>query len=251
VKPLPLTADTEAILARIRARGWVLNVYGRSHSRAMRLVKARVERRIKRSGLPVHELNAYRRFVHELVKAFRTETGEPLVKAIELTLRKWTNLGLVSALLQALLGDCFLRFEQQGYAMPKARPLTHENRCIRKPGRAPHLTYEEALKKGRIPLSRANTVAEQSARQKAGAARASMIAEGLRPVLAARGVPSNKFVAYFAFAQKLGRAACIYSDKSLDMAAADLVDLYEAKSLDGATLRAIATALFDIGKPRP
>jgi len=87
----------------------------------MRLVKARVERRIKRSGLPVHEFNAYRRCVHELVKAFRTETGEPLVKAIELTLRKWTNLRLVSELLQELLGDCFLRFEQQGYAIAQGQ----------------------------------------------------------------------------------------------------------------------------------
>jgi hypothetical protein len=37
-----------------------------------------------------------------------------------------------------------------------------------------------------------------------------------------------------------------YADKSLQMAAADLIDLYEAKSLDGATLRAIAAAVFGI-----
>jgi hypothetical protein len=30
------------------------------------------------------------------------------------------------------------------------------------------------------------------------------------------------------------------------MAAADLIDLYEAKSLDGDTLRAIAATLFDV-----
>jgi hypothetical protein len=188
----------------------------------------------------------YRRFVHELVKAFRIETGEPLTKAIELTLRKWVNLGLVSALLQELLGDCFLRFEQQGYAMPKAKPLAHKGRPARKPGRVSHLSYEEALRKNRISLGRANTVAEQSAKQKAGAARASAIADGLRPVLAARGVPSDEFVAYFAFAQKLGRLSRTYADKSLQMAAADLIDLYEAKSLDGHVLAAIATTLFGI-----
>jgi hypothetical protein len=246
MKPLPLNSATQAIFARIRTHGWVLNVHGQSHSRAMRLVKARVERRIKRSELPVHEFNAYRRFVHELVKAFRTETGDPLVMAIELALRKWVNLGLVSALLQEFLGDCFLRFEQQGYAMPKAKPLTHENRRVRKPGRVSHLTYDAALKKGRIPLSRANTVAEQSAKQKAGAVRASAIADELRPVLAARGISADKFVAYFAFAQKLGRLSRTYTDKSLQMAAADLIDLYEAKSLDGATLRAVAAAVFGI-----
>jgi hypothetical protein len=246
MKPLPLTAETQAILTRIRTHGWVLNVHGQSHSRAMRLVKARVECRIKRSGFPVHEFNAYRRFVHELVKAFRTETGEPLVMAIELTLRKWTNLGLVSALLQELLGDCFLRFEQQGYAMPNAKPLANKDRPARKPGRVSHLSYEKALRKNRISLGRANTVAEQAARQKAGAARASVIADGLRPVLAARGIPADKFVAYFAFAQKLGRLSRTYADKSLQMAAADLIDLYEAKSLDHDVLVAVALALFDI-----
>jgi hypothetical protein len=246
MKPMPLTPETLAIFARIRTHDWVLNVHGQSHSRAMRLVKARVECRIKRSGLPVHEFNAYRRCVHELVKAFRTETGEPLVMAIELTLRKWTNLGLVSALLQELLGDCFLRFEQRGYAMPAAKPLAHKGRPARKPGRVSHLSYEEALRKNRISLGRANKVAEQAARQKAGAARSSAIADGLRPVLAARGIPASKFVAYFAFAQKLGRLARKYGGNSLQMAASDLIDLYEAKSLDGDVLRAIAAALFGV-----
>ena len=246
MKPLPLTPETLAIFARICTHGWVLNVHGQSHSRAMRLVKARVERRIKRSDLPVHEFNAYRRYVHELVKAFRTETGEPLVKAIELILRKWTNLGLVSALLQELLGDCFLRFEQQGYAMPAAKPLSRRSRGVSKPGRVSHLTYVEALSEGRISLGRANTVAEQSARQKAGAARATVIADEIRPVLTARGIPADKFVAYFAFAQKLGCLSRTYTDKSLQMAAADLVDLYEAKALDGDILAEITRSLFSI-----
>jgi hypothetical protein len=242
MKPLPLNSATQAIFARIRTHGWVLNVYGRSHSRAMRLVKARVERRIKRSGLPVHEFNAYRRYVHELVKAFRTETGEPLVKAIELTLRKWTNLGLVSALLQGLLGDCFLRFEQQGYAMPKAK----QPGSLPKPRRQPRSTYEAALKKGRAALRGGNTVEEQAARQKAGAAFAAAIARELRPVLQSRGITGRGFMPYFNFAQKLGRLSRKYGGKSLQLAASDLIDLYEAKSLDDATLRAIAATSFDV-----
>jgi len=65
--------------------------------------------------------------------------------------------------------------------------------------------------------------------------------------LAARGIPADKFVAYFAFAQKLGRLSRTYADKSLQMAAADLIDLYEAKSLDGDVLLAeIARSLFGI-----
>jgi len=73
-----------------------------------------------------------------------------------------------------------------------------------------------------------------------------VIAGGLRPVLAARGIPADKFVAYFAFAQKLGRRSRTYADKSLQMAVADLIDLYEAKSLDRDTLLAIATTLFGV-----
>jgi hypothetical protein len=130
--------------------------------------------------------------------------------------------------------------------MPQAKPLVHKGRRARKPGRVSHLSYEAALKKGRIPLGRANSVAEQAARQKAGAARAAGIARELRPVLTARGIPADEFVAYFAFAQKLGRQARTYADKSLQMAAADLIDYYEAKALDGDTLRAVAANVFEI-----
>jgi hypothetical protein len=66
---------------------------------ALRLVKARVQRRIMDAGVAVLEVNVYRRYVHELVRAFRTETGEPLAQAIELVIRKWGNLGLESGLL--------------------------------------------------------------------------------------------------------------------------------------------------------
>jgi hypothetical protein len=178
--------------------------------------------------------------LQELVRTFRTETGEQLALAIPLVIRKWANLGLASALLQELLGACFLRFEQQGYAMPKPK----------QPGlrlkRRPHGSYEQALRKGRARLRQGSTLEEQAARQKEGAARAAAIARKLRPVLQARGITGRAFVPYFNFAQKLGRLSRMYADKSLQLAAADLVDLYEAKSLDGDTLRAIAAALFDI-----
>ena len=53
---------------------------------------------------------------------------------------------------------------------------------------------------------------------------------------AAHGIPGDRFVAYFAFAQKLGRYARNHSGETLRMAASDLVDLYEAKNLDRDTL---------------
>jgi hypothetical protein len=53
-------------------------------------------------------------------------------------------------------------------------------------------------------------------------------------------------IPYFNFAQQLGRLSRKFGDKSLQMAAFDLVDLCEAKSLDGDTLRAIAATVFGV-----
>jgi len=45
---------------------------------------------------------------------------------------------------------------------------------------------------------------------------------------------------------KLGRLTRNYSGRSLQTATCDLVDLFEAKSLDGDTLRSIAADVFGI-----
>ncbi len=246
MKALPLSAETQAIMIRIRTCGWTLCVFGMSRGEAWRLVKARVERRIMDAGVAILEVNVYRRYVHELVKAFRTETGEPLAQAIELVIRKWVNLGLESGLLQGLLGDCFLRFEQNGYANPAVTLPARGKKRGPKARRLPRRSYEQALKKGRASRARHGKVEDQAARQKAGSAEAAVIADRLRPVLTARAIPGAQFISYFAFAQRLGRLSRNYSAKSLAMAAADLIDLYEAKSLDGDTLRAIAVTLFGV-----
>jgi hypothetical protein len=246
VRPLLLTAETQAVLTRIRTYGWTLFVFGMSPGEAWRLVKARVERRIQRAGVALQNVNIYRRYVHELVRAFRTETGEPLAQAIELVIRKWVNLGLESGLLQGLLGDCFLRFEQTGYARPTITPPAVGKKRGPKARRLPRRSYEKALKKGRVSRARSGKVEEQATKQKAGSAHAAEIADKLRPVLAACGIPGAQFVAYFAFAQRLGRLSRNYTAKSLAMAASDLVDLYEAKDLDRDVLAAIAAALFGV-----
>jgi hypothetical protein len=246
MRPLPLTPETQTILTRICTFGWTLSVFGMSAGASWRLVKAKVERRVMAAGVAVQSINAYRRYVYELLKAFRTETGEPLAQAIELVIRKWANLGLESDLLQGLLGDCFLRFEQNGYAEPTVTPPAGGKKRGPKARRLPRRSYEKALKKGRASRARSGTVEGQAARQKAGSAHAAEIANKLRSVLAARAIPGAQFVAYFAFAQKLGRLSRNYTAKSLAMAASDLIDYYEAKSLDGNTLRSIAVALFGV-----
>jgi hypothetical protein len=72
------------------------------------------------------------------------------------------------------------------------------------------------------------------------------ISRKLALLLKDRNIPGEQFVRYNAFAQKLGRLSRHYGGKSLQMAASDLIDYYEAKSLDGDVLRGIAAAVFDI-----
>ena len=246
MKSLPLTPETQAVFARIRTCDWTLRVFGMSQSQAWRLVEARVENCLNAAGVAVQKRNQYRSCVWEMLRAFRTETGEPLVRALELAIRKWANFGLAPALLQQLLCICFLRFEQVGYAMPAATLPAGGKKHRPKPRRLPRCSYEKALNKGRVSRRRSGAPEEQIAGHREGSAHAAAIADLLRPVLAEHGILGNRFVSYFAFAQKLGRYARNYSGESLRMAASDLVDLYEAKSLDGDTLRAITAVLFGV-----
>ena len=246
MRPLPLTTETQAVFNRIHTYDWVLLAYGMSHAKVWRVVEARVKNRINAAGVATQERNMYRSFVWELLKAFRTQTGEPLVNALELAIRKWANFGLAPVLLQELLGDCFLRFEQNGYGEPRSKTPPLGKRRGPKALRLPRRSYEKALKKGRASRARSGKVEEQARRWRAGAAHAAQIARNLRPVLAVKGIPSSQFVTYFAFAQKLGRLSRNYTAKSLAMAASDLIDIYEAKSLDGDALRAIAVTLFGV-----
>jgi hypothetical protein len=206
------------------------------------MVREQVDRRISRFGVSVHEINIYRRYVTEVLKAFRTETGEPLAEELELCIRKWANLGLAPELLQQLLCDCHQKFHAVGHQMPKRKPIGPEPRLRRRR----RSTYAQALGKGRVSRSPTATTGEQSARHANGIARNREISRKLAKLLATRKMPGKEFIRYNAFAQKLGRLSRNYAAKSLVMAASDLVDLYEAKALDGDALRAIAVTLFGI-----
>jgi hypothetical protein len=242
MRPLPLTAETQAVFSRIRSYEWVLLAYGMSHAKVWRLVEARVKNRINAGGVDIHERNMYRSFVWELLKAFRTQTGEPLASALELAIRKWANYGLRPALLEELLGDCFLRLEQFGYGEPRSKtPPPAKRRRRRSQG-----SYEKGLTKGRISRGRSGTLEEQVACHQEGTAHAAAIADKLRPILAARCITGRAFIPNYNFAQRLGRLSRNYTARSLAMAASDLVDLYEAKSLDRDTLLAIGAVFLDV-----
>jgi hypothetical protein len=206
------------------------------------MVREQVSRRISRFGVPVHEINIYRRYAVEMLKAFRTETGEPLAAALELCVRKWANLGLAPELLQQLLCDCHRKFHAVGHQLPKPKPIAPAPRLRRRHRRS----YAQALSKGRVSRNLAATTEEQSARHANGIARNREISRKLAVLLAARKMPGKEFIRYNAFAQKLGRLSRKYAGESLRMAASDLVDLYEAQPLDGEALRAITLTFFDI-----
>jgi len=245
MRSLSLTPEARDVLSFIRRTEFPLSVYGRSAARVWPMVRDQVNKRISSFGVPVHEVNIYKRYAVEMLKAFRTKTGEPLASALELCVRKWTNLGLAPELLQQLLCDCHQKFHSVGHKLPKPKPIAPGPKLRRRR----RSTYAQALSKARVSRSLAATTEEQSARHTNGIARNREISRELAKLLAARKIPGKEFIRYNAFAQKLGRLSRTYGGKSLRVAAADLIDLYEAKALDGDTLRAIATTLFGVTNP--
>jgi len=246
MRSLVLTPETRDVLAFIRRTTFPLSVCGRSAARVWPMVREQVNRRISQFGVPVHEINIYKRYAVEMLKAFCTETGEPMAAALELCVRKWANLGLAPELLQQVLCDCHQKFQACGHQLPRRKLLASK----KKPGpglrRKRKRTYAQALSKGRVSRSRSTTTEEQSASHAKGIAQNRDISRKLAALLSAREIPGQQFIRYNAFAQRLGRLTRKYADKSLQMAASDLVDLYEATALDGDTLRAIAAALFGV-----
>jgi hypothetical protein len=246
MRPLTLTPDTRAVLARLRRSEYPLCVYGRSAARARLMVKDLVNLRANRFGVALLELGMYKRYADEMLKAFRTSTREPLVHELEQAIRKWANFGLNPDLLQLILCDCHLKFHNAGYQMkPKRRPGRKA-----KPGPKPvavrRSTYKQMLRRHRVRLTGRSTIEEQSARHHAGTRHAKDVGFRLRGLLDARRVSTDRFTDYFAFAQSLGSYARRYTAISLQIQAANLVDEWEAEFLDRDTLVAIATILFDV-----
>jgi hypothetical protein len=244
--PIALSARTENILGFIRQTTFPLWVYGYSSGRVEYVARAKIRQTIRRFDVPVHEVNVYRRYAAETLKAFRTRTGDSLADALLLVLRKWTNLGLRPDLLQAIICDLHDKVHGMGHQMPRKKPILLKTKPGPKPGGRRKPTYEQSLKKGHTSRSGSATVKEQAASHKAGTSLAADIAAKLKPVLADRRLPHGEFIRYFAFAQKLGKLSRNYSGPSLARAASELVDLYEAKSLDRATLLAITSAVFGL-----
>ncbi len=196
MRPLLLTPQTDAVLSFIRRTEFPLSVYGRSAARVWPMVRDQVNKRISSFGVPVHEVNIYKRYAVEMLKAFRTKTGEPLASALELCVRKWANLGLAPELLQQLLCDCHQKFHSVGHKLPKPKPIAPGPKLRRRR----RSTYAQALSKARVSRSLAATTEEQSARHARGIDQNKEISRKLAKLLAARKTPGKEFIRYNAFA---------------------------------------------------
>jgi len=241
-----LTSETQAVFARLRKYEYPLCVYRRSAPQVRLMVKDLINLRINRFGVALQELGMYNRYADEMLKAFRTRAREPLVHEIEQAIRKWANFGLNPNLLQLILCDCHLTFHKAGYQVkPKRRPV-RKTKPGPKPSAGRRPTYKQVLRWHRVRLTGRSTIEEQSARHHAGTRHAKGVGFRLRGLLDARRVPTDRFTDYFAFAQSLGSCARRYTAISLQMQAANLIDQWEAESLDRDTLAAIALVIFDI-----
>jgi hypothetical protein len=245
VRKLPLSAEVRHVFDRMRKERFPLSVYGRSHARALVMVRTIINLRIRHAPLLRHQTNAYRLAAFEMTKQFRTLTGGPLAEALALVLRKWVNHGLLPDLLQDLLVLVYRKFDSAGHQLPGSKAMGR-NKPGPKQRRKRHRTYRQALDAGRTPLRRAATSEAQAELHRKAVLLNREISRQVAALLKARGVPGRDFIRYNAFAQKLGKLCRTYTENALARAAADIVDLYEAKSLDHATLLAIADTIFCI-----
>ncbi|MBM3315210.1 hypothetical protein FJY71_05130, partial [candidate division WOR-3 bacterium] len=159
MRELRPTPRLRAVLRRVNTVRFPLSVLGRSHGRVMPMTRHVVSRRLNLAAITTPATSHYRRAVAEMVRAFRTETGEPLGPALLLAVRKWANSGLDPDLLQELACDLFDRFEAAGRLPPRPKGVAPAPRQRRRPKR----TYEQSLGRGRTTHARAFPAEVQAA----------------------------------------------------------------------------------------
>jgi hypothetical protein len=244
VRKMTSTERTRHVLDRISTGEFPLSVYGRSHARVMPLIKHIVNRRLGIAGAVPPWIGCYRHAVSEMVKAYRKSTAEPLAHALQLVVRKWTAFRLDPEVLQDLACDLYEKFDAVGHQIPKPKGVVRLSKTGPKPRRVPKRDYRTALEKGLTPRRAALTIEKQAALHRQAIEVNKEVSRRLAAVLKSRGVPGRDFMRYNAFAQVVARRARNYTGPSLARAVSDLVDLYEAKSLDRPTLLAICADLF-------
>jgi len=111
-KPVALNHEMVETLDQIRA-GAENALYGAGPEQAEELFKKHLSSMILGSGMPVLQVMHYQWFLRELARLWRTRKGRDLAFHLELTIRKWVNLGLEPRTIQFLICEAHQRLKGQ------------------------------------------------------------------------------------------------------------------------------------------
>ena len=114
---LKLDSETMQLLDRIRAGADTLMLDGVDSDLAEQAVRELARPELENARLTKLQQDQYRWFLRELTALLRTRDGWDLAFELELLVRKWIGLGLVSGRLQALIRQCYF-----GLIAPKEKP---------------------------------------------------------------------------------------------------------------------------------
>ena len=122
-KPVALNHEMVETLDQIRA-GAENALYGASPAQAEELFKKHLAPMVVGSGMPVLQVMHYQWFLRELARLWRTRKGRDLAFHLELTIRKWVNLGLEPRTIQFLICEAHQRLKANGASTVNREPHT-------------------------------------------------------------------------------------------------------------------------------
>jgi hypothetical protein len=107
---MKLSPDTNRVLEEIR-KGAENALYCAEPAAADKLFHEHVMSLVEGAGLPNTQVIHYRWFLREVARLWRTRQGRDLAFHIELSLRKWRNLGLDARIVQFLVCEAHSRLK--------------------------------------------------------------------------------------------------------------------------------------------
>jgi hypothetical protein len=122
-KPVALNHEMVETLDQIRA-GAENALHGASPAQAEELFKKHLASMVVDSGMPVLQVMHYQWFLRELARLWRTRKGRDLAFHLELTIRKWVNLGLEPRTIQFLICEAHQRLKASQPLTANSLPLT-------------------------------------------------------------------------------------------------------------------------------
>lgn len=105
MKPATLNEAGSALLSQMRNCPTPHRLYGKDAGSCQAVVSAVFDPNLREAPLHLGKRQQYYWFLAELVRIFRTRSGEALAMHCELVMRKWHAFGLEMELMQWLLGQ--------------------------------------------------------------------------------------------------------------------------------------------------